>query len=240
MEMPAFANSHFARAPRFPAVELPAQADYLNYLNTQADMLERRALYEQGMGSVEAEITQAGTCAPCLRPARFTSATAGCKLAGNGKRVPHWPQAMRCDCEAGLTGRQRAMLHFVQANGLLAWSRVKLFGPPDAIDARIAALAGMASHGAGGGFHLAVGALQSPLQAGEELTTLAEALVPGGRLLFMAAFDPAAMHTSHRQFGWDLLATMREAGFRGATAYLYWSEELGYLGGENWVFRGIK
>ena len=33
---------------------------------------------------------------------------------------------------------------------------------------------------------------------------------------------------------------LREAGFRDAAAYLYWSEELGYLGPMNFIFRAVK
>ncbi|MCF8143850.1 MAG: glycosyltransferase [Deltaproteobacteria bacterium] len=41
-------------------------------------------------------------------------------------------------------------------------------------------------------------------------------------------------------FGWDLLDELRDLGFRDASAYLYWSDRFGYLGGEQLVFRAVK
>lgn len=43
-----------------------------------------------------------------------------------------------------------------------------------------------------------------------------------------------------RHFGWNLLDDMRGAGFARATACIYWSKELGYLGVEQIIFLGIK
>jgi SAM-dependent methyltransferase len=41
-------------------------------------------------------------------------------------------------------------------------------------------------------------------------------------------------------FGWDLMLKLREAGFSSACALLYWSRELGYLGGEQVMFLARK
>ena len=41
-------------------------------------------------------------------------------------------------------------------------------------------------------------------------------------------------------FGWELLDQLCEIGFSSATAYLYWSEELGYLGFEQILFVAQK
>jgi GT2 family glycosyltransferase/glycosyltransferase involved in cell wall biosynthesis/SAM-dependent methyltransferase len=43
-----------------------------------------------------------------------------------------------------------------------------------------------------------------------------------------------------RHFGWSLLDDLRTAGFAQAAAHLYWSEQLGYLGGEQITFTGFK
>lgn len=43
-----------------------------------------------------------------------------------------------------------------------------------------------------------------------------------------------------RHFGWALLDELRAIGFVRATAYLYWSDQLGYLGGEQIAFAGFK
>jgi len=125
------------------------------------------------------------------------------------------------------------MLHFALANGLLPWSRVLLAGPPDAVDTRIAALAGTvvtADTPHDSNFHLAISRMQRP----DSFASLAQALLPGARLIFTTPFDPETAHS------WDIIQAARDAGFRDAKAYLYWSEELGYLGRANWIFRAIK
>jgi hypothetical protein len=228
-----FETSHFARTAKFPAIGFGAQDEFLAYMNANAEILAQRALYEQGLGGSGAQITQPGTCAPCLRPASFTSLTTGAKLAPNGKRVPDWPTAMKCDCESALSGQQRAMLHFVLANGLLPWTRILLAGPADAVDTRIATLAGSvvaADTPHGTDFHLAI----SRMTRGDDFAAMSKTLLPGGRLIFTTPFDPETAYS------WDLLQAARDAGFRDAKAYLYWSEELGYLGAQNWIFRAIK
>jgi len=85
-------------------------------------------------------------------------------------------------------------------------------------------------------------------------------LVAGGRFVFTIPFRfeagtskimaPAAMLSAdgrsaglsslEHQLGWDLLAMLRSVGFRQAKAYLYWSEELGYLGDTNFIFKAVK
>jgi hypothetical protein len=228
-----FENSHFARTAKFPALGFGAQDEFLAYMNENAEILAQRALYEQSLGSSDPAIIQPGTCAPCLRPVFFASPTAGAKLAPNGKRVPDFCSAMRCDCPSALSGQQRAMLHFILANGLLPWTRILLAGPPDAVDTRIATLAGSVvtadtPHGAD--FHLAI----SRTTRGDDFAAMSKTLLPGGRLIFTTPFDPETAYS------WDLLQAARDAGFREAKAYLYWSEELGYLGTQNWIFRAIK
>ena len=41
-------------------------------------------------------------------------------------------------------------------------------------------------------------------------------------------------------FGWDILDSMRGAGFTGASCHLYWSWELGYLGGLGILVHGVR
>jgi len=45
---------------------------------------------------------------------------------------------------------------------------------------------------------------------------------------------------SFYNFGWRLLEELRQAGFASAEAHFYWSEELGYLGEEQFLFTARK
>jgi hypothetical protein len=45
----------------------------------------------------------------------------------------------------------------------------------------------------------------------------------------------------YRYFGWEMLAELKQAGFRDSGAFLYWSEELGYMGwGKQFMFYAKK
>jgi SAM-dependent methyltransferase len=97
-----------------------------------------------------------------------------------------------------------------------------------------------------------------PLQAA--FTEILRVLAPGGRFIFTIPFYfaeatsmlitmqdlsfaremPMEFQGSQHKLGWDLLAFLTQAGFREATAYLYWSEELGYLGSMNFLFKAVK
>jgi SAM-dependent methyltransferase len=111
-------------------------------------------------------------------------------------------------------------------------------------------------------FHLVVSQnylqLVPPLQ--ETLAGIFRVLVAGGRFVFTIPFQSAAASSqlmpahalssarnlpsefggAEHQLGWDLLPMLRRIGFRQATAYLYWSEELGYLGSSNFIFKSVK
>ena len=111
-------------------------------------------------------------------------------------------------------------------------------------------------------FHLVVSQnylhVVPPLQSA--LAEIFRVLVAGGRFVFTIPFRFAAassqlmnptafsftreMPTEFRgaehQLGWDLLPMLRKIGFRHAIAYLYWSEELGYLGNTNFIFKAVK
>jgi len=90
------------------------------------------------------------------------------------------------------------------------------------------------------------------------LAELRRVLVRGGQLVFTAPFRvdlaqtisrtdqlprlaglmPAQYGASIHDFGWDVLARLRAAGFAVASAHSYWSEELGYLGPFNMILAG--
>jgi len=251
---PAFEPASFAHAAKFPALRFSSQAEFRDYLADARYELDARAAYEQSLAAREASIVQHGTCAPCLRAASFTSATAGGVRLPDGRYLPNWREAMQCDCLDKLNNRQRALLHFTLAAGILPWTRLLLVGEPSALHLRLSGMAGAAArlHAKANPpepepFHLAVAT--EPLHAAQlaVLEAVSHRLLEGGRFIFTAPFDPGATAAPHsadaeaaHRFGWDLLALLREAGFSDAAAYLYWSEELGYLGAMNFIFRAVK
>jgi hypothetical protein len=44
----------------------------------------------------------------------------------------------------------------------------------------------------------------------------------------------------YNHFGWELLDELNTIGFKNVHALLYWSKELGYLGGEQVQFKATK
>ena len=111
-------------------------------------------------------------------------------------------------------------------------------------------------------FHLVVSqdylAVVPPLQSA--LAEIFRILVAGGRFVFTIPFQveattsqlmtaadfpfahgtPVEFRGSEHKLGWDVLSMLRTIGFRQAAAYLYWSEELGYLGSSNFIFKAVK
>src|SRR5262249_11419836 len=52
--------------------------------------------------------------------------------------------------------------------------------------------------------------------------------------------DPQGGALGYRYFGWQVLEQMRDAGFSDPRALLYWSRELGYLGGDQILLAAAK
>jgi len=265
--VPPFEIGAFALAPNMPAVRFADQAAFSEWASAHRDRLDAQFAYERTLATAEPVLTQPGTCAPCLAVTDFSSPTEGGDRLRDGKMVPNWREGMVCGCADRLSSRQRALLHFVQATGVLPWTRLLIFGAPEPADARFAALAfetvsqRRLEHGAAGeSFHLVVSKdfLQFVPPLKRVLETLAARLVEGGRFIFTIPFYhtaaqsefmaptgfhgqmPAEFRGDAHKFGWDLLEMLRDAGFRDAAAYLYWSEELGYLGPMNFIFRAVK
>jgi len=205
---------------RFPSVSFVSQAEFEEYLRQARPRLEARHAHEQSLASTEEHIQRDGTCAPCLRAARFTARTAGGEALDDGRLVPNWREQLVCDCEDRLGNRARALLHFLAAEaGLRSCSRVLLFGPPGAVDRRIAAAAGgvvslprlgFARGGQGyrldaadAAVHLAVSSdylhRVPPLEPA--LAELRRVLAPGGCFVFTAPFRAHAAHTLARLEG---------------------------------------
>jgi SAM-dependent methyltransferase len=269
----------FAFAAELPGAEFRSLDAYMAWREANQSLLEARHAMETAVASGAsraAEVRQPGTCAPCLRPAVFTSRLNPGARTPDGQRVPVWRDEQRCDCEDRLSNTQRGLLHLAQATGVAPWSRVLLFGPADDMALRLAsmvtdltAIPRLAKLGdkvslprAADGFHLAVSHdyLQFVPPLASALAAVADSLVPGGRFVFSVNFhpelastkrmmqdgwdSPAATPVEYRdtahEFGWDLLAMLRTAGFSDAAACLVWSAELGLLGRENFLFRATR
>ncbi len=188
--------------------------------------MDARYLYERSLAVAAETILRDGTCAPCLRPARFTACTTGGETLADGRLVPNWREELTCDCEDRLSNRNRAMLHFLAAAARLrTWSRVLLFGPSGPADRRIAAMAASitrvsrlgraAATGAeyrlaadNATFHLAVSSdylhRVPPLEPA--LGELRRVLVPGGQLVITVPFRALAARTVTRLEGLSRVA----------------------------------
>jgi len=137
--------------------------------------------------------------------------------------------------------------------GLQAWSRLLVMGPPAPVHRRLRALA--AEHAwlsevpaePDGQHHLLIAddCLQRVPDLARAAAVLRAMTTPGGCLLASLPFRHRAAHSHRRpdsmggtlEIGWDLLALLRDAGFGDAVALLYWSNQLGYLGGQNFIVK---
>lgn len=255
----------FARSPRFPAVAFQSHQEFTTYRAQNQTSLQARDAYHETLAITGPSLTLKGTCAPCLRPVEFLSTSEDVVVLKDGRRIPNWNRQMRCNCDDALNGHERALVHFLQASALAPWTQSLLLGPCS-VARRIASLAGSANHvpnlqsseaaidAPDQNFHVVVSQnylqLVVPLQ--EALAEIFRVLVAGGRFVFTIPFQVAAASSqlmgpagvasarAEHKLGWDLLPMLRKIGFRQATAYLYWSEELGYLGNTNFIFKAVK
>ena len=130
----------------FRSTSLVSLAEFAEFIRENQPLLDARYLHERTLGSAEESISLDGSCAPCLRRARFSARTQGDDILPDGRLVPNWREELHCDCEDRLNNRSRALLHFLQTvAGLRSWSRVLLFGPASPADPRIAARSQVAS-----------------------------------------------------------------------------------------------
>ena len=208
---------------RFPSVSFVSLAEFEEHCRDQQPRLQARLSYERSLASGEDSIHRDGTCAPCLRTARFISLTAGGEALADGRRLPNWREQLVCDCEDRLDSRSRALLHFLEAEtGLRRWSRVLQFGPPGPAARRIAAAAGSVTgiarlgfarggyrlEAADAAFHLVVSTdyLHRVPPLDPALAELRRVLVPGGRCVFTIPFRERSARTLSRLDGLPLLA----------------------------------
>jgi SAM-dependent methyltransferase len=112
-----------------------------------------------------------------------------------------------------------------------------------------------------GAFHLALASealhLVPPLDTA--MAEIRRVLAPGGEFAFTVPFRNQAAGTQSaldrlprvdgrlpsevgfecHEIGWDILPRLRRAGFAEASAYVYWSRELGYFGPLNVIFGAV-
>jgi len=259
----------------FPGVKLRNRGDFDEFYAQARAELDARYNFEQSLGTKAGQVSRAGSCGACLRPATFISDTAGGALTPDGRTVPNWRERQTCDCESRLISRYRATLHFLASEaGLKPWQKALLVGPAGYLEAPLSGRCqytqvprlirgsdgrlhvpdpGLSVAQADGEYHVVVAADYLPRIPAwrEALHAVRRALMAGGSFVFTAPFmvresatisshtsDPLAAELPHgiHQFSWDLLDGLREAGFEDASAHLYWSAELGYLGPFNLIF----
>ena len=135
---------------------------------------------------------------------------------------------------------------------MLPWSRLLGLAPAARAHRRLRALA--AEHAyfaelpgkATGQYHLLVAHNLLPLvpDLARAAARLRALTAPGGVLLATLPFRHRATRSQRKpdgtlDIGWDVLAVLRGAGFVDAAALLYWSNQLGYLGGHNFILKAI-
>ena len=206
------ATSIFAR---FPATSFISQAEFAQFRRAAQERLDARYSHEAALAARDEAFVLPGTCAPCLRPARFGCDTRGWDRRPDGQKEPAWDDTLVCDCADALGKRARAVVHFAQSLAALRnWTRLLLFGPPDPSHRRLAALAGetlvrpsLLTSGAAfrldaadESCHLAIAVeclhRVPPLDAA--LAEFRRILVPGGSLAFTVPFRHNAPRTLSR------------------------------------------
>jgi SAM-dependent methyltransferase len=202
---------HSPRSVRFPSVAFASREEFEAYRQANRPVIDGRYLHETSLASADPLVVRSGTCAPCLRPAVFTSSTLNGEAQGDGRVMPNWRDHQLCDCEDRLPQSARALLHFAEAGqSLHDWTRLLLFGRSGPADRRLAAMAQRATSvarlrragfddelraryridAADGYFHTVVSTdyLQHVPPLPAALAEVRRVLVPGGRFIFTVPF----------------------------------------------------
>ncbi len=247
---------------RFPAAILRSHEEFRQWSRENRDLLDERYRREQELGTSEASLVLNGTCGVCMNTVSFRSVTVGGETTLDGRLVPNWRENQICSCDYRLSARQRALLHCLLF-GVTAphWCESAAIGPPDALTE---ALVGIVKNlRIWPSFQVKRGRMRLPghaasiqLVASSDYLDMAgplerafgevsRVLVPGGSFVFSAPFHFDHVTTTpgaglRHQLGWDILSMALQAGFVDAAAYCYWSEELGYLGPFNMIFKAVR
>ena len=126
---------------RFPGISFASREEFDAYRNNADDELGAQYRADRELATTAPSLTRGGTCAPCLRPAVFTSFTQGGDVLTDGRTVPNLREQFVCDCDDRLNARFRATLHFLESVvGISRLTRLLLFGPSTALDRRLRAV----------------------------------------------------------------------------------------------------
>jgi hypothetical protein len=209
---------------RFPAVSFGSYAEFAAYREQSRGVLDARYRHERALAVPPGRHVRAGTCAPCLRQARFTVGTEGGERLDDATIVPNFREQLICDCADRLNNRHRALLHFVaSALPWVPWRRVLAFGRLSAAETRLCRRLGETAFvprlmaGEGGAariavpdaaFHLVVSLdyLHHVPSLMAAIGELRRVIVPGGMLVFTVPFR------------WDRPATRSHAAPPGPQA----------------------
>ena len=233
----------------FPCQVFRSRDEYALHAEDGASVRTNRWLFEQSLASSSETLTLQGTCGICLCQTRFTSTTRGGEVTAAG-HVPNWREAMVCDCTQPLTNRERSLLHYLLAYGLLQpWMRVLAFGDLGGLYRPLRSMSGelmvhpvLVRPQSRLPVHLVVSSEQlNASNAGPDtFAEVAGFLVPGGHFVFTAPFDPASLAPDDMRISWSVLKTLKSVGFSDAKVSTFWSEEFGYLGLFNFIFSASK
>ena len=115
-------------------------AEFRDWRRRNATLLAARAERDAAHATTKPDLTLAGTCGVCLRPATFRASTARSEPTATG-RVPAWREQLHCDCDSALPAHHRAILQFVRGTtGLQPWFKIRVHGAQN-LAATLAALA---------------------------------------------------------------------------------------------------
>jgi SAM-dependent methyltransferase len=115
--------------------------DFNAYWSATRATLDQTFLHERTFATTEPLIVLAGTCAPCMRPTRFTASTANGERLEDGAALPEWREGLTCGCPDRLNARLRATLHFLQTvTQISPWTRLLEFGPKSNLHSRLAGI----------------------------------------------------------------------------------------------------
>jgi SAM-dependent methyltransferase len=206
---------------RASGFETPEALDVLTVALNR--VLTRRAATDAAYLHGPLPLLTDGICQVCARRTRFRGESPDGEVFG----PEFWSDHLHC-VGCGLNGQARALVHFLRSD-VAGGDRASLAvtdasGALESWVARCWPGRTSAARTTFADVVLGVGATWKTLQAA------VTALRPGGKILCSVHGRPAL---------WALKAGMDEAGLIDWRAHLYWSEEFGYFGADNFLVTAV-